>query len=328
MGLEKLVKAIKKYNKFLLTTHTNMEGDALGSALGMYRLLKKLGKSAFIICDDELPYGYDFMPDIEQIRKLHYPLPKAERGKVKFDAMVILDCSDLSRCGQVWRLNSLKKPVLNIDHHISNTRFADINWVEPYVSSCSEMIYALYKKMGVAFDQDAAMLLYVGILTDTGGFRYPNTTPLAHRAAAELVAYGLDVAQIHKQIYGQIPFEDIKLLIKILPQVMRVHSGKTIWFEIRRDVLKNKKISFDLSENILSFARSIKGVEVAVLFKENLSVKNEIRINLRSQGKVDVNRIAQAFGGGGHKTASGATVRGKLESVRKKVLAKIKESLV
>jgi len=299
-----------------------MEGDAAGSELAFYRLLKAMGKRATIINDDNLSYEYSFLPGINQIKKF-----KKNLKNIKFDCFVILDCSDLERCGQIYKINTANKPVLNIDHHISNQRFGDVNWVEPHSSSVSEMIYQLYKKLDLPLNREIAMLLYVGILTDTGSFRYPNTTSVTHKIVSQLLRYNLDIAQIYKNVYENIPFQDMKLLSKILPTISRDANGKIAWFQIQRRILKNKKISFDLTEHILHFARAIKDAEVAVLFKENLGKKNEVRVNLRSQGKVDVNRIASFFGGGGHKTASGATVKGKIEDVRKKVLAKIRESL-
>jgi phosphoesterase RecJ-like protein len=177
------------------------------------------------------------------------------------------------------------------------------------------------------FDRDTALCLYAGILADTSSFRYSNTSPATHKAAAELLKYNLDVPFIYQSIYENIPFQDMRLLIRILPKIGRAAAGRIAWFQIKQKLLKNKKISFDLTDHVLSFGRAIKDVEVVALFKENLGVKNEIRINLRSQGKVDVNKIAAYFGGGGHKTASGATVCGKIEQVRRRVLAKIKESL-
>ena len=139
--------------------------------------------------------------------------------------------------------------------------------------------------------------------------------------------YEFNIADIYKNIYENISFRDMKLLMGILPQVKLDGQGKIAWFQIKRKFLKGKKVLFDLTEYVLSFARAIKGIEVAVLFKESLDMKNEIRVNLRSRGAVDVNRIAGFFGGGGHRTASGATVRGSLAQVRSKVFAKIKDSL-
>ncbi|MFH1458327.1 MAG: bifunctional oligoribonuclease/PAP phosphatase NrnA [Candidatus Omnitrophota bacterium] len=323
MSIKKAVACIKKHKNFLITTHTNLEGDALGSELAFYRLLKKLGKRATVVNQDGLPYGYGFLPG----KKIPKKFQEVTAKKIKFDCFCVLDCSDLARTGEVYKLNSCHQATLNIDHHISNQGFGDVNWIEPNFSSCCEMIYQLYKILHVALDREAALLLYAGILTDTGSFRYSNTTSQVHEAVAELLRHNLDVVRIYRSIYNNIPFQDIKLLARILPGIRLAEKGKLAWVQVRRSMLQKKKLYFDLSEEILSFARAIKGVEVCVLLKENLKAKGEIRVNFRSQGKVDVNKIAACFGGGGHKTASGATIRGSLSVVRRKVLAKIKESL-
>ncbi|MCM8795876.1 MAG: bifunctional oligoribonuclease/PAP phosphatase NrnA, partial [Candidatus Omnitrophica bacterium] len=272
--------------------------------------------------DDDMPYGYDFLPLLKKIKKFNFGL-----CKIKFDCFVILDCCSLSRIGQVYKLNSFNKPILNIDHHISNEKFGDINWVEPNASSCCEMIYRLYKRLDIPLDKNIAMLLYVGILTDTGSFRYSNTRDQTHKITAELLQHNLDVAKIYNQIYNRIPFGEMKLLTKILPTIRRDYSGKIAFCQIPQCLLRKQRINIDLGEIILSFCRAIKDVEVAVLFKENLGKKSAVRVNLRSQGKVDVNKIAQFFGGGGHRTASGVTISGTLASVRKRVLKKIEEYL-
>jgi phosphoesterase RecJ-like protein len=321
MSLKKVVACVKKNKNFLITTHVNMEGDALGSEIAFYRLLKKMGKNASIINEDSVPYGYDFLPELGRVKKF-----KSGLKDVRFDCFVVLDCASLKRCGKVSRLNSRGKPVLNIDHHISNERFADINWVEPSYSSCAEMVYRLHKRLGLNLDKDTAMPLYVGMLTDTGSFHYSNTASSTHKAVSELLKYNLDTSAIYNKIYENIPFSDIQLLNKILPDIRRDSSGKIVWFEIKRGLSRIKTL-FDLSENILGFARGVKGAEVVVLFKEMPNQRGCVRVNLRSQGAVDVNKIASFFGGGGHRTASGATVKGEIGQVRRRVLAKIKADL-
>jgi len=336
VSLKKAIAGIKKNKNFLITTHLNPEGDALGSELAFYRLIRKMGKNAVIINADQLSYGYDFLPGINKIKRFNRKfLAEGESAKgkkndlknIRFDCFAILDCSDLGRCGQVAKINTGNKPILNIDHHISNEKFGEVNWVQPRASSCAEMIFKLYKKLRIPLDRDGAVCLYAGMLTDTGSFRYSNTNRFTHKAVSELLKFNLNTPQIYKNIYENIPYPDMKLLSRILPKMRREAGGRIIWFEIKKNLLRDKRLSFDLSEHILSFARAIKDVEVCVLFKENLGVKDEIRLNFRSQGNVDVNKIASCFGGGGHKTASGATVHGKIEQVRRKVLAKIKESL-
>lgn len=321
--LRKLIACLKENNNFLITSHLNPEGDALGSEIACYRLLKAMGKDALILNDDNTPPGYAFLPGVNKIKKFN----KKNIRKLKFDCLVVLDCSGLKRCGQVAELNSLNRPVINIDHHISNEFFGGVNWVDTHASSCSEMVYSLYKKLRLPINKQTAILLYVGMLTDTGSFRYTNTTGLTHKAVSELIGYGVDVALIHRSLYQDIPFQDMKLISRILPGIQRSFAGKVAWFQIRQQLLENRNVTVDLTDYMLGFARSIKDVEVALLFKENLKEKDEIRVNFRSQGRVDVNKVARFFGGGGHKTASGATIRGKINTVRKKVLAKIKESL-
>jgi len=322
ISLEKAAAEIRRHKRFLISSHTSPEGDALGSELAFYYLLKKLGKQGVIVNEDPLPAEYDFFPGKEKIR-----LYKPGLKDIDFDCLAILDCTDLSRVGQVKLLNKNNKPVINIDHHISNSKFGTVNLVEPLASSASEIVFKLYKEMRVPFDQDSALLLYAGILTDTGSFRYSNTTAFTHKAVAELLSFNINPNQIYKKIYENIPFADMQLLSKMLTRIHRAAEGRITWVSVPAKMLRHKKLSFDLGDHILSFIRSIKDTQVAALFRENLGGKKEIRFNLRSNGLVDVNKIAQAFGGGGHKTASGCTISGKLSEVRRKVIAKIRQNL-
>jgi len=322
VSLKKVVECLKRNKRFLVTTHINLEGDALGSELAFVRLLRALGKQATLVNESSVPCGYDFLPGIDKIKKFR-PNLKLK----KFDCLAALDCSDLGRAGEVGKIDTHSSIILNIDHHISNSYFGTVNWVEPGYSSCCQMVYDLYKKFRVPLDKDSATLLYVGMLTDTGSFRYPNTTSITHKIVSELLRHDLNVPQIHKDIYGNIPFEDMKLLSCILSAMKREATGRIVWFQIAHSLFEGRNIPFDLTENILNFARAIKGVEVAVIFREGTKARHEIKVNLRSQGKADVNKIAACFDGGGHKTASGCTIPGTLSSVRRKVLRKIKESL-
>jgi len=322
MSINEVCANIKKYNNFLITVHTSPEGDALGAELGFYNLIRKLGKSGTIINEDKLPYGYDFLPGHKLIRLLN----KGSKN-VEFDCFVVLDCADLKRTGDVYKLNKDNKPVLNIDHHISNRNFGDLNWVDPNASSCSEMVYKLYKKLQLPMDKDTAVALYTGIMTDTGSFRYSNTSSYTLKVASELLKFGIDVARLYRATYENIPPSDVKLLLKLLPKIEFYCQGKIVGFQIRKELFKDQKPSVDLADLALSFGRAIKGVEVVVLFKENLGENNEVRVNLRSQGKVDVNKIAAFFEGGGHKSAAGCTLTGEIKKVAKKVIARIRQSL-
>lgn len=322
MGLNEICKNIKKYNNFLITAHISPEGDALGSQLGFYNLIKKLGKQAMIISDDQLPSGYDFLPGVENIRRLG-----KESKYIKFDCLVALDCADLKRTGGVYKLNQDNKPVLNIDHHISNQIFGDVNWVDAHASSCSEMIYKLHKRLRLRMDKDTALALYTGIMTDTGSFRYSNTSSSTFKAAAELLKFKVNVAEVYRYTYENILPQEVKLLLKFLSKIKFFGQGRIAAFQIDSELLRGKKLGIDLADQCLSFGRAIKGVEVVVLFKNNSGLKSQVRVNLRSQGRVDVNKIAAFFGGGGHKTAAGCTIPGEFSAVCRKVIARICQRL-
>ena len=321
MSIKKVIDCIKKHEVFLITTHQDSEGDALGSEIAFYNLLKKLGKSAIIVNQDSVPQEYTWLSGSKLIKSYRHDM------KLKFDILVMLDCSNKSRSGCVADLAISGQSLVNIDHHISNTKFGDINWVLPNASSASEMIYQLYKIMRIRIDVDTAAALYVGILTDTGSFRYINTTSFTHQAVAELLKFKLDVSKIYRNIYQCISFADISLLSRILSTIERHASGKIIVIKIKRKILGGRGIYFDLTENVLNFGRLIRGSEVCILLKEEPNKIGGIHVNLRSKGEVDVNRVAQFFGGGGHKTASGCTTSGSLETVKRKVIKKIKEQL-
>ncbi|MFA6349536.1 MAG: bifunctional oligoribonuclease/PAP phosphatase NrnA [Candidatus Omnitrophota bacterium] len=321
MSLNKVINCIKKNKRFLISSHVNLEADALGSELAFYRLLKALGKEAVIVNEDDIPYGHEFFPQVESVKKYDH-----RSGEIEFDVFVAVDCSDLHRTGEVHRL-SAGKPILNIDHHISNQYFGAINWVED-AASCTQMIYKLYKKLKVPIDKDSALVLYAGIMTDTGSFKYTNTTALTFKIVSDLVSKGVNPAEVYNRLYQNVPYDDLKVLASILPGMKRIEGGRVVWFQIKHNLLKHRKLNFDLSESVLSFGRSVKGVDVVVLFKENLGPGKEVRVNFRSHGKIDVNAIAKSFGGGGHKAASGCTIKGKIETVRKRVLQKVRENLL
>jgi len=321
MSLSKICRSIEKHNNFLITAHINPEGDALGSVLGFYNLIKKLNKQATIISDDLLPAGYDFLPGTQYIRRL-----SKESKDIKFDCLVVLDCADLKRTGGVYKLN-LNQPILNIDHHISNQEFGDINWVDARASSCSEMIYQLFKRFHLSLDKDTALVLYTGIMTDTGSFRYSNTSSSTFKIVSELLKFGINVAQTYRATYENIPVKEVALLLKILSEIKFFGKNKIATFRMNPEPFKTKKFSMDLADYVLSFGRAIKGVEVVALFKRGLEFKSPFRVNLRSQGRVDVNKIAGFFGGGGHKTAAGCTISGDFLAVRRKVITKICQGL-
>lgn len=321
MNMNKLIECLRQNKRFLITTHKNPEGDAIGSEMALFYLLKRLKKQVVIVNSDELPQTFNFLKRTESIRTYK------KNMKIKFDIAIALDCADISRCGQVADLITAGTKIINIDHHISNTQFGMLNWVNPVASSTTEMLCQLYKRMGLTLDKNSATALYVGILTDTGSFRYSNTSPFVHQIAAQLLKFNLDVAQIYSRIYESASYSDMKLLLRVFRSMRKEAGGRIISFEIKSDELKKVSRDFDLSEHVLNFGRKINNCEVCVFFREEPRKGKLVRVNLRSRNKVNVNHVARIFGGGGHTRASGAAIQGSLQSVKQKVIKEIKEQL-
>lgn len=318
---KKVAKAIKKYNRFLITSHINPEGDALGSQLAVANLLKGLGKNFVILNSDKVPAHYQFLPRADLIK---YRISARCR---KFDAAIILDCPNLQRTGKVKNIAKKAKCIINIDHHVSNENFGNINWVEKNVSSVGEMIHTLYKTLRCEITKEAALYLYISILTDTGSFNYDNTSSATHEIVSELLGYGIAPYDVSKSIYENKTLGAIKLLGKALAGLEVTKEGKVAYIVICRKDFKETKTEATACENFVNYARSIKGVDVAAFFRENMRKRNLYHVSFRSTKKVDVNQIALHFGGGGHKNASGCTIRGSLEEVKKKVLKRIRDEL-
>lgn len=318
MSLKKVLKVIKNYNKFLISAHINLEGDALGAELAFARLLKRLGKKAIVVNADRAPEIYNFLPGIKSIINYKERIPD-------YDVLIALDCCDERRLGQVSKLIKKDKVIVNIDHHKSNNNFGDVNLVMPEVSSVAEIVYYIFKKLNLGLDRTSALLLYVGILTDTGSFRYSNTTANTHRIAAELLSRNLSANKIYQQIYETNKLEDTKILTNILSGFKIDKTKKIAWVEIKSDIIQKLNSRLDIADNIFDFLRSIKGIEVAIIFKQN--TPRLTKINFRSRGNIDVAKFAQGFGGGGHRSASGSIIQKSLKDTKKIILSKLKKLL-
>lgn len=319
--MKKVIAAIKKFKRFLITAHINQEGDALGSQLAMKELILSLGKEAVILDSDAVPEHYRFLPKADQISN-------DMNAKFDFDAAIVLDCPTLKRTGRVEDIiKARRRPVINIDHHISNEEFGNVNWVDPHASSAGEIVFKLYKEMGVKISKESALCLYIAILTDTGSFNYDNTSSVTHEIAGELLGYGLDPALVSESVYERRSIEDIKLLGMVLSTIKTNKSGEIAYMEITKKMLKDTNADMAKSEGFVNYARSIDKVKVAMIFKEEAKDDGKIGVSFRSRGDVDVNRIASIFGGGGHVKAAGCTVPGALAEAERKVIEKAEEFL-
>jgi bifunctional oligoribonuclease and PAP phosphatase NrnA len=299
---EHVVNELRAAEKLLLTTHENPDGDALGSLLAMHGILKQLGKDSLMyMSPDEFPLPWEY-------RGLHFDdLVGSPPGDVSERTIVFLDCGNIDRM-PVDFLQADGLHVLNIDHHHDNTRFGTVNFVCSVASSTAEMVWRLAKDLGATITPDIAKALYVGLVTDTGRFMYENTTPIAHRMAAEMIEAGVEPHKVYRELYEDLPFRRLQLLQRALSSVERHDDGAlTIAHLTRGDYEETGALETD-SEGVVDHMRAVEGTRVAALVRELLSDDREgmRKVSLRAtDGSVDVSRVARAFGGGGHPQAAG-----------------------
>lgn len=313
--LQAIVRVLKGSGSVAILSHVRPEGDTLGAALACHLTLKAMGKEVATFNPDPVPKNLRDLPGAgEVIRADRLPRP--------FDCYLVVDATDPGRVGGL--LNGLPpgNPVLNIDHHISNTHFGTYNWVDPEAAAVGEMIYYLIQEMEVPLSREVATNLYVAILTDTGSFHFSNTTPRALRAAAALVEAGVAPHEVAGMLFDQREAEELHLLGTLLTKIQLSPDGRVAWIEVTREVLGKDGAYRDALEDLINYPRSVKGVEVALLFRDEGT--EGIRVSLRSKGTVDVAAVAKTFQGGGHTKAAGCTVVGSLGEVRERILAEVR----
>src|ERR671922_1182206 len=301
-GLKAVAEAIREHDRFLLATHENPDGDALGSLLATKLVLDELGKESVMYLSGEapLPAEYNFMA-LEELRRT---LPDDVEQRVLF----ALDCANESRLGQGQAALERARLVLNVDHHHDNTRFGNVNVVVADASSTGEIVRELVAELGVALTPEIAEALYIALVTDTGRFQYANTTPKALRLAAELVEAGADVDKVFQVVYENVQFAKLKLLARALDRAQLYEGGRLVVSYLLRDDFEEVGAEEPYSEGIIDYLRQAEGADMAALIREPpRSDGPKRRVSLRaSSDEVDVSAIARKSGaGGGHRQAAG-----------------------
>ncbi|MCX5833171.1 MAG: bifunctional oligoribonuclease/PAP phosphatase NrnA [Deltaproteobacteria bacterium] len=309
--LKKIIDVIRSRRRFLITSHVRLDGDAIGSELALYLILRDMGKEASVYNRDATPQMYRFLPGSDQI------MNSMDTGEI-FDAVFILDCSDIDRVGEEAPRVGAIRNIINIDHHISNGSFGDLSLLDPAASSTGELVYRLMRELGVNITKDVAINLYTAILTDTGAFRYSNTDRRTLRVASELVAKGADPWWISQKVYENHPAQKMKLLAKALDTMAFFWDRKIAVIHVTKKMLEEAGALWEYTEGFVEFPRSIEGVEVAAFISE--IGDRFFKVSLRSRGNIDVESIAGAFGGGGHHNAAACRITGDLEGVRKQLV--------
>ena len=316
-----VIDAFKEFDNFLITAHVNPEGDSIGSQLAAFCILRHLGKRAVIIEHDDVPENLRFLPGIENVK-----------NEVPHDFMpevfLALDCPVKERTGKkaVAYVDKVKC-VINIDHHVSNEYFGDVNWVESRISSVGEMLFNIAEELGMQIDRNLAAAVYTAIITDTGMFNYDNTSSDTHRVTAKLIDTGIRPKFMYSKIFEQKSDHEVRLLGKALSTLHVSDDGKLSCIEITRKMYADENVERIATDEFINFPRAVKGVEVALFFKESPLQPSIVYVSFRSTGAVDVNKIAGIFGGGGHPKAAGCMIKNTtLGEAKEKVIEAVKEA--
>lgn len=322
MEIREIAEAIRKYDDYVITSHIETEGDAIGTELAIFHLVKQLGKRAIVVNNDTVPDRYKFLAGWDKIII-------DIGGKIKnCKHIIVVDCPTIERSGRVAQLINEADVIINIDHHVSNENFGSFNWVEPDTSSCGEMVFKLYNKLGLHINELIAEMLYVAILTDTGSFRYDSTTPETHQIAGELIKLGVRPAKVSEKVFETKQLNDIGLLSRALSTLNLTNDGKIAYMCVTKKMLEETHTTSDRTDGFINFARSIEGSEISILFREDIDDQQKVHVGFRSKGEVNANVLASRFGGGGHPKASGCLISGNLNDVMKEVLKSAEEFLL
>jgi phosphoesterase RecJ-like protein len=299
--LDAVVDAIRSHDRFLITTHENPDGDALGSILAMRLALQQLGKDGFLYLSGiiPLPTEYAFMDLSELSREL--PEDAGER------VLLALDCANVRRLGPDPAFAENAPLVVDIDHHHDNSRFGHVNLIVADASSTGEILYDLFGELGITITPDIAEALYIALVTDTGRFQYTNTTPRALRIAAQLVEAGANVHQVFQDVYENVAFAKLKLLARALEKARVYEGGRLIVADLERSDFAAAGAEEPFAEGIIDYLRAVEGAEIVALIREPPTQNGPTRrVSLRTRGAgFDVSAIARKSGGGGHPQAAG-----------------------
>ncbi|MBF0118488.1 MAG: bifunctional oligoribonuclease/PAP phosphatase NrnA [Desulfobacterales bacterium] len=313
--MNKIISQLKKSKNIFVASHINPDGDAIGSLIAMGLGLDWLKKSVTFYNESSIPAVYRFLPEINRIvQKLD--------GKSEYDTAIILDCSDIKRIGDdAFSIMENIQLVINIDHHITNTQFGHYKLINTSACATAELVYNIIQSLDVPINMAIATSIYTAILTDTGSFRFSNTNISAFKICEEMIKVGVEPYYIAKNVYGKYSAGRLKLLNLALNSIEISYNGKLSIMTLTQNMFKRTGAYDDDIDGFINYARSIEHVKVAALIHEQSNGKKKsgcgkFHVSLRSDGTVDVAKIATSFGGGGHYTASGFSIEANLADLK------------
>ncbi|WDL99267.1 DHH family phosphoesterase [Alicyclobacillus sp. ALC3] len=318
-GLDVVTGALQSADEWLIVTHENPDGDAIGSSLAIAHILEALGKQWAFLVSEPLPKRFDYLPMFERADVVTDPVTR------RYSHIVAVDCADPARFRLVSDAFADGAQFVNIDHHKTNPHYGSAVWVDAAAAATCELIYHVACGLSVPLEVDLAKCLYTGILTDTGGFAYPSTTRDVHQIAAALLASGVRPYDIAEPALQSRTWEQVHLMQMALANLAVSADGQYSALYITRGMLDGAGAVDDDAEGLVEFARSIDTVEVGMLFRE--TVDGKVKVSLRSKFRVDVSHIAQSFGGGGHARAAGCVLPMDLDAAMDAVVQQVEVAL-
>jgi phosphoesterase RecJ-like protein len=315
--MKKLINQLKNSRRVLIASHINPDGDAVGSLVAMGEALDVLGIQNTLYNPSPIPAVYRFLPCVERIQQ-------QIDQTMSYDTAVILDCGSIERIGEVHKILT-GVPIINIDHHITNSFFGDFQLIDQNACATSELVYRLIKTMSISFNTAMAISIFTGIVTDTGSFRFSNTNQSAFAICNEMVLQGVNPYQVAKHLYGTYSLGRIKLLNLALDSIEISHNGKLSIMTLTQGMLNETGTHPEDADGLINYARRIEDVRVAALIQEqsnghpHSSASKVFHVSLRSDGSVDVAAIAARYGGGGHSAAAGFTIESSIGEIKDRI---------
>ncbi|CAH1056197.1 DHH family phosphoesterase [Paenibacillus pseudetheri] len=319
-SLQQTREFLLEHDDYLVVSHVQPDGDAVSSTLAVGWLLSCLGKKYTMLNEGPIPKRMEYLWHSDEIINMASSEPPRQYSNV-----ICVDCADFQRVGLTHRYFANDALILNIDHHPTNNGYGLVNLIKPDAAATAEILFDLLKTFQIEWDIDIATALYTGLLTDTGGFRYTNTSPKVMAAVSELLSYGVNGPELAETLLEEMTLPQIKILNKALNTLQLSPEGDIAWLYVTpEDMVECAAANEDL-EGLVNYPRNIRGVEVGILFK--VIHEHAVKVSLRSAGKVDVADLAQTFGGGGHTRAAGARIEATLETAIAQVLEEVRRHL-
>lgn len=316
MTLDNIIEEIKKANTIVVLAHENPDGDAIGSVLAMGLALKSLGKNPDMIIR-EFPRTFNFLPGADEI--------KQNSEVQKYDLAISLDCADLRRLVGKEYFEEARKTIV-IDHHSTNSMYADINFVNPVSPACCEILAGMFTYFDIDINQDIGSCILTGIITDTGGFKYQSVTAETFEFTAELLRKGVNVSEIYKKALETRTRANFELLKRTLDRTEILENGKVAVTYMTSQDKEELNVQPGDDEGLVEIGRDVEGVEVSIFIKQKDN-ENKYKVSMRSNDYVNVSDICYIFGGGGHPKAAGCLIQGDIQQVKDKILKEVRRCL-